>query len=743
MLVRTPEALKALYEFINSAQELTIDIETTGLNRRKDIIIGFGLSYNGTAFYLPIYGYDVGLSTLVPDFGAGNIAPDVLRALIGKKLRTWNGAFDLAFTHNTLGVDLIPYLNCDGMLLAHTVNENRFSYGLKDVAQVEFGANVKQEQADMLASVKANGGTAKQYFKADTELQAKYCMQDCLLTDRLIAKMYPMLVQDGLEEFFHIEVMPHYRTVTIPMEQRGIRLDLPLIRTAQAEITADIASLERDILAAIDPHLGVFRQWLVAKDYPPAREGSFAQAYCEVYSVPLPKLQSGKRSMQAEALAKLPAGHQKDVLLKKAFLLPEEITAVQSFMWRSEGSPGFNLQSPHHKKKLFFDTLKEVALSRTPPSKTFPKGQPQVDDEFLDLMAKKYPWVGQWRTYNRLNKIKGTYIDRFIDEAEGDRFYASYKQHGTVTGRLSGDFQQLPRMIEDDGAPAIVTKYVNQIRNFFIADHGHVLIDADYESLEPHVFAHISKDPDVLEIFKQGHDFYSTVAIKTEGLHAFSPDKKAHNYLGKHNKPKRQSAKAYALGIAYGEEAYKLSFELGISQEEAQRLVTGYWEGFPVLKATSDAGREHILTHGFIATETGRRRRLHEAKKIADAHGSWILNSLELWKEYKDRGGEYDHMKVMRKRLKKALNAAINFPTQGLSGSIMMRAAIAVNKMYLAEQVPALIVAQIHDELLVSCQAGHEKRAAEILQQCMEQTYKLSVPLKAEPVIGTRYGEIK
>ncbi len=757
-IVQTPEQLKDLHAFIKASPRLTIDIETTGLNRRKDTIIGFGLSFGGNAFYLPIYSWDVGTASLVPDFGAGIAAPDVLRQLIGKELWTWNGAFDLAFIHNTLGINLVPYLHIDGMLLAHTVNENRFSYGLKDIAQVEFGANIKQEQEDMKASIKANGGTAKQYFKADTKLMAVYCMQDCLLTDRLINKMYPELISERLDDFFQAEVMEHYRVVTIPMEQRGIRIDLPLIKQTQTEITEDIRSLEQTILTEIGPNLGIFRTWLFNKDYPPSRTGAFAQAYAEVHQCPLPRTKAGKLSMTVDTLKALPEGHHKHVLLQTARMSTEEVLATQSFMWAQEGSPGFNLLSKHHLKKLFFDTLKEKPTSYTPPSKTYPKGQPQVDDEFLDLMARKYPWAEQLRTYNRLNKIKGTYVDRFIDEAEGDRFYASYKQHGTVTGRLSGDLQQLPRPVED--GPEVVRRHINQIRNFFIADEGHVLIDADYESLEPHVFAHISKDPAVIDIFKQGHDFYSTVAIRTEGLHAFSADKKAHNYLGKHDKAKRQSAKAYALGVAYGEEAYKLAHELGFvdetinvlfsgqeqmrqAQAQAQKIIDGYWAGFPMLKKTSDAGREHILQHGFIASETGRRRRLYEAKAIADKHGSWILNSLELWKEYKDRGSEYDHMKVMRKRLKKALNAAINFPTQSLSASIVMRAGIAVNKSYLAENIPALVVGQFHDELLVSCQKGFEARAAAILQHQMENIYKLSVDLKAEPVIGLRYGAIK
>ena len=744
MLVTNQEQLHELQLWLQTQNEVCIDIETTGLNRFKDTIIGIGFSAIGTAFYLPLSSYSFASNQLVPEIGANNIATEVLRLLEGKRLRTWNGAFDLSRIKLSLGVDLVPWLHIDGMLLAHTVNENRFSYGLKDIAATEFGASIRTEQVDMKDSIKANGGSKVEFYKADLGLMAKYCMQDCLLTDRLIEKFLPQLAADGLEAlFFTDEVMPHYREVTIPMEARGLRIDLEVARLAQSEIIEDLRVLEKSILAAVEPYLGLFKAWFMAKDYPPSREGIFAQAYAELMQLQLPRLPSGKLSFTARNIADLPYGHAKEVLLKKANFNPDEISATQSYLWRMDSMPGFNLLSKHHLKKLFFDTLKEKPVSRTPGTKTYPQGQPQIDDEFLDLMGKKYAWAQDLRTFNRLNKIKGTYIDRFLDEAHDDRFYASYKQHGTVTGRLSGDFQQLPRVLEEGQAPAVVVKHVNRIRNFFIADEGRVLIDADYESLEPHVFAHISKDPAVISIFNAGHDFYSTVAIKTEKLNEYSSDKKALNYLGKLDKAKRQSAKAYALGIAYGEEAYKLSFELGISQEQAERLVRGYWEGFPVLRETSEAGKAQILSEGYICSETGRRRRLHEAKEIAEKHGSWILNSLELWKEFHERGGEYDHMKMLRKRLKKSLNAAINFPTQSLSASIVMRAAIAVNRQFKAEGLDALVVANVHDELLVSASVANSAQAAKILQTKMETIYSLSVRLKAEPSTGTRYGEIK
>ena len=735
----TVEELRA---FLRDNHELAFDVESNGLNPRRNFVIGFSVATEHAGFYIATHSFNAVRRELEPT-GFNWLATEVLNALQSKKLLTWNAAFDVPITKSSFGIDLRLNLHIDGQLLLHTIDENRFQYGLKIVAKEVFGDSAADAQADMLASIKANGGTKSDYYMADTALMAKYGIQDGILTAKLIKFFWPILQREGLESFFmHDEVMPLYKHVTLPMEERGIRIDRPYIEQAQSEIAADLTALEQQILKAIEPHLGPWKQWLLNKDFPPAREGPFAQAYCQLNKIGLPRTKRGAYSLTGKAINLLPDGHHKAVLLKQEYMTEQEIADCQELMWQESGSPGFNLQSPHHMKKLVFDTLKEQPLSRTPT------GQPQIDDDMLTELGKKYEWAKDLQLFRSLTKLKGTYIDRFLEESEGDRFYARYKQFGTVTGRFSGDFQQLPRPLEQapEGQPQIpelLIKHTNRIRNFFIADADGVLIDADYESLEPHVFSHVSNDPAIKEIFIKGWDFYSTVGIKTEKLVGFSPDKKAANYLGKLDKPKRQNVKPYALGIAYGEEDYKLHIELGVPQEEAKKLVKGYWEGFPVLFATSEANKKLILTHGFIAAEHGRRRRLYEEKEIADKHGISILDSLELWKRYHDNPKIYDWMKKQRKRLKRALNAAINFPTQSLASGIVNRASIATNLAFEAAGLPAIVIGQIHDELLVSCKKGYEQQAAKILQNCMENTYKISVPLKAEPVIGTRYGEIK
>lgn len=736
-----------LLSFIKNNEELSFDVETTGLHKRRDKIIGFGVSGRAAntssyiGYYIALYEWDPGTSKL-RSTNADSQAEKVLELLKTKKLRTWNGAFDLSITKNNFGVDLVDQLYCDGMLLSHLVNENEYDYRLKDTAKRLFGPSAVEAEEDLKQEVIARGGKwtkeNKQMFMASAAILGKYCIADCVLTNRIIDAKLPELKKQGLEEFFfEQETMPLYRLFTIPAENHGIRLDMPLLLGAQNDIGTDIAQIESEILADIEPHLGIFRKWFLNKDYPPSREGAFAQGYCALYASHLPRTKTGKFKLTADVVQELPDGRVKSVLTKQARLTDEEIQAVQVSLWAVDGSPGFNLQSKHHLKKLFFDTLKEQPLSTTPT------GQPQVDDDFIEIMAKKYKWASKLRTYNRLNKLKSTYMDRFVDANENGYFYPSYQQHRTVSGRLAGDLQQLPRPIDRPSPDDIVAKYQNLIRAFFIAEKGHILVDDDYESAEPRVFAHVSNELALKNIFKLGHDFYSTIAIKTEGLKGISADKQAPNYLGTVNKAKRQSSKSYALGIPYGLTGYKLQYELNIPLDEAEELVSGYLSGFPSLNKEMQAARNEALKTGQVRTEAGRIRHLDRAVEIYAKYGEVILDDLELWKKFNDMPGLYAQAKQHRRELKNLLNNSFNAKVQGLVANIINRASIAIVKRFRKECPQAILFAQIHDELIVQVPIDQAEKAGKIVQECMETAWPISVPMVAVPSYGQNFRDAK
>lgn len=733
----TDTQIAELLKFIDSRELLSFDLETNGTDYRKDSIVGFGISSGLSGFYVPVLRYDVDSKMLHPVVER-NTVNLILSKLNGKKCLAWNGAFETNFCSSNFSFDFLPCFYADPMLMFHTADENRYNYGLKENAEAELGKWATAPQQAMFESIKANGGSDKEYYKASVEALGTYCVWDCILTEWFYQKYIKVLEKEDTKDFFFKEVMELYKHVTIPMETNGIKLDMPKILKAQFEIIQDLEALNEKIQAVIKPNLDEFETWFLNKDYPPSRSGAFAQGIAEFYNLDLPKTASGAYSLAKKGIEALPDSLAKSVLLEQAYMPKEDVVQIQKLLWSKTGDRYmFNLLSKHHLKKLFFDKLQETPLSRTE------KGNPQVDDDFLQVMAKKYSWVSDLTIFNRLTKLKGTYIDRLIEKSIDGRFYPTFKQHATISGRYGGDLQQLPRPVEDGSEPEIILKYNNQIREFFIADDGYIFVDDDYESAEPRTFAHISGDQSIKDIFLNGEDFYSKIAILVLGLNDVSADKKAPNYLGKLNKSLRQQAKAFSLGIPYGMSGYKLSFEIGVSVEQADELVKKYLSAFPALREWMQRTEQSVKMYGKVKAETGRVRHFPRAVTLYQRHGERVLDSLSLWKDYHHAPELYEGMKKIRRELRNYIANGNNFQIQSRVASMMNLACIAIAKEFKAKNLDAKIVAQIHDELIVHCKEDIKHVVGEIIQRNMESAAPCSVPMIAIPSYGKNFKEAK
>jgi DNA polymerase-1 len=421
--------------------------------------------------------------------------------------------------------------------------------------------------------------------------------------------------------------------------------------------------------------------------------------------------------------------------------LPKDLvrTVQQQLMAEDGITHPFNIQAKHHLKKLFFETLGEK------PTSTTDKGNPQVEDDFLESMADKYEWVKWLRTYNKLSKIESTYVDTYLEDNENGIFYPSYKMHGTVSGRFSGNMQQLPKALEEGQVEdPVVMEFTNRIRHFFISGSDKVFVDVDYAQLEPTVFSHVSNDKPLQDVFRNKVDFYSQVIIEMNGLHdKYSSDKAAPNYLGKLDKPLRNFAKTIALGFPYGYTPYKLHKELNISEAEAERHYNNYFKAFPNLAAWMVSTKESILKTETVKTQSGRVRRVPGLKATVAEYGTELFHGLELWKKYHECGPVYTRAKEAAKWVKNSINSSYNFQIQGLAASIVNRSAIAIAREFKARGMEAYICLQVHDELCVLCNESDKLVVGEIMQRLMEGTYTLSVPLVAEPSCGYTYAESK
>lgn len=743
MIIRDSAGVAEAIKLVNSQLEMSYDTETTGLAVRRDQIIGLSCACDTFSFYVmhqrwvPSDAYADGgyLETLIPK---EDIKP-LIELLKKRRLITHNGSYDTRITFHYFGIQLWDSLYFDTQLAAHTCNENRFNYKLKELGAEFFGKDNLIEQAEMKESIFSNGGTKNQFYKADSEKLATYGKLDAELTWKLYKLLKRDLQSQGLLDFFlKTEVMELYKHVTIPLELGGVPIDLPLLLQTQSEIAADLDTIEAEIQTEVAPLLTEFNQWFLNKDYEVKLSGPFLQKFAEQCNVDVPKTKTGAYSFTAKNIEKLADCRFKQVFLKQSRLTSSEISSVQAAMHADTGQKYMlNILSKHHLKKIFFEKLGEKPLSTTD------KGNPQIEDDFLESMQTKYPWVAKLRTYNKLTKIKGTYIDRFIEGSEDGIFYPSFHQHRTVSGRYSGDLQQLSRPLEDGQEHPLVVKYTNLIRRFFISGPGHTFADFDYDSQEVKVFAHISGEQAIKDIFANGDDFYSAVCIAAEGLQGFSANKKADNYLGKVNKPARQRAKAYALGLAFNMSPYKLKFELNCAEDEAKKIYDSYFTAYPKLKEWLDNSKSFALTNGYIKTEAGRIRRFPDLKRYYAQYGDVLFNGLELWKKYHETPAQYARMKEIASICKNELNNAANVQIQGLASSITNRAAIKTAKALKAAGLRARLCNVIHDQLTVLTPDEELERTCEILQHSMETAYKISVPLTAPPSWGDNFAESK
>jgi len=757
--VNSKETLKELVDHINNSELVAYDTETNSLNPRKGSIIGFSVSGEiGKGYYMPIREWrnEQLIELEIGGTNADKLAKYAISQLLKKKLVMHNASFDIRFTKNFYGIDLLPALYADTAMLVHTVKEEGAfgfgnPFGLKSIAkmvQKEIGLDVEteanEEQLELKASIKANGGAVSkdnfEIYKADMAILAKYAAADTDLTLRIFIHFLQILKDEGLEYFFfEEEVMPVYREVTIPMEEHGIRLNVALIQETQDNIKKD---LEEQATAVVKELLALpqVRGWILEQArtaYSPKHKGTFAQRLLEQNGIELPKSErTGKFTINKAAVTALAEGPIKDFLMTgdESYLTKEQVAKVSMTLWKEDNDGQFfNIQSKDQLGKIAFDVLKEKPLSTTD------KGKPQFDEDMIQSISDKYTWARHLRLYNKLTKIKTAYVDRFLDAAEDERFYPYFKQNGTVSGRYGSDLQQLPKPLEPGQDEDMIMGYTNVVRAFFICDEGTKLLDNDYASLEPRVFATVAGDQGLKDIFNNDLDFYSHIAIKTEKLEGVSAHTKAPNFLKKVDPVKRQTAKAYSLGVPYGMSGYALAMSLGVDKKEGERLVQGYLDGFPQLREWRENSRKFIKENGYIKNKVGRIRHLPKAKEIYEAFGDKILDDWRFRKEIERQYG-VEAVTALYRDYKNALNNCLNYQIQSYSASIVNRAALQINRRFHRENIVGQVIAQIHDQLICQVREEDVERACVIMQDCMENTTRLDgVELVAIPEVANNF----
>lgn len=715
-------------------QPFFLDLETDGLVERKALIIGIGLcASTEQAFYIPIR--DNTKALLWSEKQLANIYELINDICSRNKLVNHNVLYDsLVFEYNS-GHNIAEYIYSDTQLMKHMLDEQR-PFGLKELAVKYLGPWADKAQQAMYDNIKANGGSITkdnlEMWKADTEILAEYCCYDVLLTALLFERFSKELTSQGLDKlFYEEEVMPLYKEVTIPMRKRGFPVDVPYFEKLKEEITIEISKLEDEIQAELPTEVWTYADNLLTQKFPIRTTGKFPKVLAQRYNLELPTIK-GKETLAKKAIKEKNKTEPSWVwqwILGEHEGIPHVFKDIQKTLF-FEKNPNqkyvFNLKSNDHLGWLFFEQLLETPLSKTDG------GAPQCDDDFLESVKNTYPFVNKLIDYKKLNKLLSTYIEGVLERHLDGVIYTSMLQWGTTSGRYSSsnpNLQNIPRIKEDEaGLSDLVLRYTNAIKRGFVAPLGFVIVNADYSQLEPRAFAEASGDHMLQEAFRRGEDLYGSIAVNVWKL-----DCKPNEVKKKHPEY-RQKAKIIALAVVYGAEAGRISQLMNIPYMEAQEVIDNYLDSYPGLKSYMEKCDKEVCLTGSISTKFGRVRHLPDAKEYYKAYGLDLLD-----KRWAKKNGKTE----LRWKFKNLLNNGKNFPIQGVAAHTVNRAAIAIAKRFKESKIEGGLVMQVHDELTSIVREDQAELAASIVQDCMENTTKLSIPLIAQPIIASNWAESK
>ncbi len=368
--------------------------------------------------------------------------------------------------------------------------------------------------------------------------------------------------------------------------------------------------------------------------------------------------------------------------------LTERLQALSEAAWSIAGEP-FNLDSPKQLQAVLYDKLALPVLKKTP------KGQPSTAEAVLQDLAQDYELPRIIMDYRTLAKLKSTYTDKLpaqINQRTG-RIHTSYHQAVTATGRLSSSDPNLQNI-------PVRNPEGRRIRQAFVAPSGRRIVAADYSQIELRIMAHLSGDEGLTAAFAANQDIHRATAAEVFGL-----------ALDDVTDEQRRSAKAINFGLIYGMSAFGLGRQLNISRALAQDYIDRYFERYPGVRAYMDATRALAHDQGYVETVFGRRLYLPE------------INARN----------------VQRKQA--AERTAINAPMQGSAADIIKRAMIAVDAWLGASELDALIIMQVHDELVFEVAENQVETLIEGVRQHMEGAAELNVPLIVDAGAGSNWDE--
>lgn len=350
----------------------------------------------------------------------------------------------------------------------------------------------------------------------------------------------------------------------------------------------------------------------------------------------------------------------------------------------------FNMNSPRQLGEILFEKMQ-----LDPKAKKTKTGQYATSEDILQKLVSKHeiiPHILEYRTYQ---KLKSTYVDALPAQIDKDdhRVHTNFSQTTAATGRLASvnpNLQNIP----------IRTLRGQQIRGAFVAAEGKKIISADYSQIELRLIAEISDETNMIQAFQNGEDIHASTASKLFGIP-----------LEEVTKTQRSQAKTVNFGIVYGQSAFALAEQTGLSRSEAKQMIDAYYETYPKLKEWMTEQVHKAREIGYVVTVLGRKRHLKD------------INSNNF---------------VVRGH---AERNAVNAPIQGSAADIIKIAMINIDRKLDEENLETKMLLQVHDELLFESPVEEVQTATELIRTQMESAFETRVPLVVEVGVGKNWLE--
>jgi DNA polymerase-1 len=349
----------------------------------------------------------------------------------------------------------------------------------------------------------------------------------------------------------------------------------------------------------------------------------------------------------------------------------------------------FNIGSPKQVGEVLSDLNIDIGRKTS-------TGRISTSKAVLEELAQQFELPRLIIEYRELDKLKSVYTDALPQQIATDgRIHCQLNQTVAATGRLSSSDPNLQNI-------PIRSEMGRRIRRAFVAEKGNKIISADYSQLELRLLAHITQDPVMLEAFQKGEDIHARTARLVFGARTDEELKEA-----------RRFAKIVNFAIAYAIEPWGLSQRVGISRQEAKKVIEDYYNTYKGVRRYMEEVPIRAREHGYVRSIYGRIRPL---------------------------AGITDRNANIRKA---AEREAINMPIQGTASDIVKIAMLRVDEEFKREGLQSRMLMQVHDELLVEVPEKEVSKVTEILKHEMETAVSLDVPLVADVGVGDNWMDAK